>query len=97
MNDVLPSFRILTDNQITTQFTLHFHCSEWNATNAFGAVYAVTEDLEEMLPGMNTQGCSFTSCPIRDGVRQTYRFTLQLAKKFPVVSFDWNGPPLCHR
>lgn len=61
--------------------------SEWNATGAYGSVYSVTDDDVLSLPDMNTNACEFTTCPIVQSERKTYRYTLALAKKFPVVRF----------
>jgi len=36
--------------------------------------------------GMDTNGCSFTTCPIVAGNRQSYVYQLSISKKFPVVS-----------
>lgn len=60
--------------------------SEWNATRAYGSVFSVTDDDILPLPDMNTNACEFTTCPIVQSERKTYRYTLALAKKFPVVS-----------
>lgn len=38
------------------------------------------------MAGMDTNACDYTSCPIQTSNRQTYIYTLLLAKKFPVVS-----------
>lgn len=59
---------------------------EWDAANAFGQVYSVTDDGDLSMPGMNTNACGYTACPIQSSTRQTYSYTLPLAKKFPPVS-----------
>lgn len=59
---------------------------EWGASTVHGQVYSVTDDGDLPLAGMNTNACEYTSCPIQTSNRQTYAYTLPLAKKFPVVS-----------
>lgn len=59
---------------------------EWDAQSLHGQVYSVTDDGDLPLAGMNTNACEHTSCPIQPSNRQTYVYTLPLAKKFPVVS-----------
>lgn len=59
---------------------------EWAASTVHGQVYSVTDDGDLPLAGMNTNACEYTSCPIQTSNRQTYAYTLPLAKKFPVVS-----------
>lgn len=58
---------------------------EWEATTAHGEVYSATDEEDLPLNGMNTNACQFTSCPIRASRKQSYTYTLPLAKKFPVV------------
>lgn len=58
---------------------------EWEATELHGQVYSVTDDGDLPLIGMNTVGCEFTTCPVQSGIKQTYNYTLPLARKFPVV------------
>lgn len=58
---------------------------EWEATTAHGEVYSATDEEDLPLNGMNTNACQFTSCPIRASHKQSYTYTLPLAKKFPVV------------
>jgi hypothetical protein len=36
--------------------------------------------------GMNSDACTFTTCPIQADSRQTYEYQLSISKKFPVVS-----------
>lgn len=58
---------------------------EWGAASAHAEVYSDDQD-ELPLNGMNIHNaCQFTSCPIRASTKQSYTYTLPLAKKFPVV------------
>jgi hypothetical protein len=51
-----------------------------------GKVYWVNQAGDFPFVGMNTDGCTFTTCPILAGNRQTYVYQLNISKKFPVVS-----------
>lgn len=66
---------------------------EWAASTVHGQVYSVTDDGDLPLAGMNTNACEYTSCPIQTSNRQTYAYTLPLAKKFPVVSESHSRDP----
>jgi len=60
-----------------------------------GKVYWVNQAGDFPFVGMNTNGCSFTTCPIVAGNRQSYVYQLSISKKFPVRSYDikwrvWN-------
>ncbi|XP_031623701.1 MD-2-related lipid-recognition protein-like [Contarinia nasturtii] len=57
---------------------------QWNADTPFGHVYSVTAEGDLPMAGMDTNACNHTACPIQSGHRHTYRYTLPLAKKFPV-------------
>lgn len=63
-----------------------YYQTEWDSESLHGQVYSVTDDGDLPMAGMNTNACEHTSCPIHSSARQTYNYTLQLAKKFPVVS-----------
>ncbi|PSN35232.1 hypothetical protein C0J52_15517 [Blattella germanica] len=45
--------------------------------------------------GMNTDACSYTTCPVQANQRQTYDYQLSISRKFPVRAYDvkwklWN-------
>lgn len=67
----------------------------WDASEPFGAVYALVNDEALEMPNMDTHACNHTPCPIRSSNRQTYQYALPLAKKFPVVSVN-GRTELCH-
>lgn len=54
--------------------------------NVTGKVYWVNQAGDFPFLGMNTDGCTFTTCPIVAGNRQSYVYQLHISKKFPVVS-----------
>ncbi|KAK4886433.1 hypothetical protein RN001_002704 [Aquatica leii] len=39
--------------------------------------------LDQLLPGMDTDGCKTTKCPVIAGNKQTYTYNLNIARKFP--------------
>lgn len=41
---------------------------------------------EKQWPGMNTNACEFTKCPIENGVANKYTYGVQLNPTYPVVS-----------
>jgi Niemann-Pick C2 protein len=51
-----------------------------------GKVYWVNQMGDIPFVGMNSDGCTFTTCPIQADTRQTYEYQLSISKKFPVVS-----------
>lgn len=57
-----------------------------NVDSVTGKVYWVSQAGDFPFVGMNTDGCSFTTCPIVAGNRQSYVYQLNISKKFPVVS-----------
>lgn len=61
-------------------------CVGWEASTAHGEVFSADDEEDLPLNGMNMHNaCQFTSCPIRASTKQSYTYTLPLAKKFPVV------------
>jgi len=69
--------------------------SSVNVDSVTGKVYWVSQAGDFPFVGMNTDGCSFTTCPIVAGNRQSYVYQLNISKKFPVRSYDikwrvWN-------
>ncbi|XP_055384636.1 MD-2-related lipid-recognition protein-like [Condylostylus longicornis] len=58
-----------------------------DADSLVGQVYWATEaDLP--LTGMDTDACKHTACPVVKGTKQTYKYSLQIAKKFPINTYD---------
>lgn len=57
-----------------------------NVDSVTGKVYWVSQAGDLPFVGMNTDGCTFTTCPIVEGTRQAYVYQLNISKKFPVVS-----------
>lgn len=60
-----------------------------------GKVYWVNQMGDLPFVGMNSDACTFTTCPIQADGRQTYEYQLSISKKFPVRSYDikwrlWN-------
>lgn len=60
-----------------------------------GKVYWVNSAGEFPFLGMNSDGCSFTTCPVVAGNMHSYVYQLSISKKFPVRSYDikwrvWN-------
>jgi len=51
-----------------------------------GKVYWVNSAGEFPFLGMNSDGCSFTTCPVVAGNMHSYVYQLSISKKFPVVS-----------
>lgn len=48
--------------------------------------YALMPGIEKSFPDMNPDACSFTTCPVESGKRQTYSFGLKMAPTYPLVS-----------
>lgn len=71
--------------KILTEFNGNFG-TEWDAPNVFGQVYSVQDEMDLPMPGMDTNACSNTACPIQSSTRQTYSYSLAIPKKFPPVS-----------
>ncbi|GJQ82334.1 hypothetical protein Trydic_g407 [Trypoxylus dichotomus] len=44
------------------------------------------------LEGMDTDGCKTTTCPLQSGVKQQYRYELQLKPDYPLATYTvrWN-------
>jgi Niemann-Pick C2 protein len=57
-----------------------------SADNLTGKVYWVNQMGDLPFVGMNSNACTFTTCPIQADERQTYTYQLHISKKFPVVS-----------
>ncbi|GFG38220.1 hypothetical protein Cfor_12218, partial [Coptotermes formosanus] len=51
--------------------------------NVTGKVYWVNQAGDFPFVGMNTDGCTCTTCPIRAGNRQTYMYQANISKKSP--------------
>lgn len=51
-----------------------------------GKVYWVNQMGDLPFVGMNSDACTFTTCPIQPDRRQTYEYQLSISKRFPVVS-----------
>jgi hypothetical protein len=76
---------------------LHFWIQLW-ATSVYvlfpavssetltGKVYWVNQMGNLPFVGMNSDACTFTTCPIQADSRQTYEYQLSISRKFPVVS-----------
>ncbi|XP_055316438.1 MD-2-related lipid-recognition protein-like [Sitodiplosis mosellana] len=62
--------------------------TQWEATTAHGELFSADDEEDLPLNGMNMHNaCQFTSCPIRASTKQSYTYTLPLAKKFPVGTY----------
>ena len=57
-----------------------------DADNLTGVVYWASPAGDIAFFGMNTDGCTFTSCPVVAGSRQSYKYDLKISKTFPLVS-----------
>ncbi|KAF5285629.1 hypothetical protein FQR65_LT13110 [Abscondita terminalis] len=44
--------------------------------------------LDQLLPGMDTDGCKTTQCPVVAENKQTYTYNLNIARKFPSGIFN---------
>lgn len=60
--------------------------TDYTSSSAHGQVYSITADGDLPFMGMNTEACQHTVCPINQSSRQTYTYTLNVAKKFPAVT-----------
>jgi len=63
------------------------YTTQFNSTTAYGLVSAVTQNGDLQFPGMNTEACQHTSCPLVESAHQTYAYTLNVAKKFPARTY----------
>lgn len=48
--------------------------------------YALMPGIEKAFPDMDENACNFTTCPVANGVKQTYSYGLKLAPSYPLVS-----------
>lgn len=48
--------------------------------------YAVMPMIEKAFPDMDPNACNYTTCPVENGVAQTYSFGLKMAPTYPLVS-----------
>ncbi|XP_055316439.1 MD-2-related lipid-recognition protein-like [Sitodiplosis mosellana] len=71
-----------TNAQISFDFT-----PEWSVPNVYSNVYSVGDEGDLPMPGMDTDGCKFTSCPFQASTKQTYTYNLPIQKKFPKGSY----------
>lgn len=63
------------------------YTTDFNSSSAHGQVYWESDEGDLPFLGMNTQACQHTSCPIVTSTRQTYAYTLDVAKKFPARTY----------
>ncbi|PNF33184.1 hypothetical protein B7P43_G12809 [Cryptotermes secundus] len=59
-----------------------------------GKVYWVNQMGDLPFVGMNSDACTFTTCPIQPDRRQTYEYQLSISKRFPVVILGQSFPEL---
>lgn len=48
--------------------------------------YALIAGLEKSFPDMDENACNHMTCPVSNGVKQSYSFGLKLAPSYPLVS-----------
>lgn len=58
---------------------------DFDATNATGAVWWASPEGDIPFAGMNRAACDNTKCPIEKSVKNTYAYSLPIAKKYPLV------------
>jgi hypothetical protein len=78
--------RLYNFNQVYQQISVVVLFLAVDVNSVTGKVYWVSQAGDIPFVGMNTEGCSFTTCPIVAGNRQSYVYQLSISKKFPVVS-----------
>jgi hypothetical protein len=78
--------RLYHFNQCYQQITAVVFFPAVDVDSVTGQVYWVNQVGDLPFVGMNTNGCTFTTCPIVAGSRQSYVYQLSISKKFPVVS-----------
>lgn len=58
---------------------------DFDADNTKATIYAISFN-EKAWPGMDTDGCKFMTCPIENGVPNTYSYAVEVSMKYPKVS-----------
>lgn len=51
--------------------------------------YALLGGVEKSFPDMDENACNHMTCPVSNGVKQSYSFGLKLAPSYPLVSFQY--------
>uniref|UniRef100_A0A1L8DQG5 Putative niemann-pick type c2 n=1 Tax=Nyssomyia neivai TaxID=330878 RepID=A0A1L8DQG5_9DIPT len=64
------------------------YSTDFRATELDSRVYWNNEGVDLPLIGVDTNGCNIVSCPIEAHVNNTYTWTLNVSKKFPIRTFD---------
>ncbi|XP_055693991.1 MD-2-related lipid-recognition protein-like [Lutzomyia longipalpis] len=64
------------------------YSSEFRATELDSRVYWSNEGVDLPLIGVDTNGCNIVTCPIEANINNTYTWTLNVSKKFPIRQFD---------
>ncbi|XP_070507033.1 mite group 2 allergen Tyr p 2-like [Chironomus tepperi] len=72
----------------------------YDADNSKATIYAISFG-EKAWPGMDTNGCNFMTCPIKNGVSNTYSYAVTVSPTYPRstvpirVVFTSNDEPKC--
>ncbi|XP_059607676.1 MD-2-related lipid-recognition protein-like [Phlebotomus argentipes] len=64
------------------------YAMEFQATELDSRMYWNNEGVDLPLIGVDTNGCNMVSCPIEANANNTYVWTLNVSKKFPIRVFD---------
>ncbi|CAD0197949.1 unnamed protein product [Chrysodeixis includens] len=71
-----------------TNATLAFdYTPSFDSTNLESAIYWASKTGDLPFPGMDKNGCVYTSCPVAAGQTQTMTYELQLGRKLPLGNF----------
>lgn len=82
----IPIFLEIIINFIYFTVSIQFGWNaEWSASKLHAQVFSVTDDGDLPMPGMDTDGCKHSTCPVQASTRQSYTYVLGLPKKFPKV------------
>ncbi|XP_055706621.1 MD-2-related lipid-recognition protein-like [Phlebotomus papatasi] len=69
--------------------TIEFdYSTAFRATELDSRIYWSNEGVDLPLIGVDTNGCNIVSCPVEANVNNTYAWTLNVSKKFPIRTFD---------
>lgn len=61
------------------------YTADYNSTILTTAVFWASPDGDLPFVGMDKNACTYTQCPTNMNVKQTYRYTVPIHRKYPMV------------
>ncbi|KAH8381766.1 hypothetical protein KR009_000029, partial [Drosophila setifemur] len=81
--NIACNIRRRRSSEMSFDFTPHFDADTLEA----GLGWAKSEDVELPLLSMDRAACKYTTCPVRNGQKQTYTTLVPIEAKFPLNSY----------